>query len=437
LPISLPAGLPAGKTLRAEGLDVLDENDLRSWGRRPLRVCLVNLMPNKPATEVQIARLLAATPVPVELSLCLPDGYSPKSTAPEHLLHYRPWSVLRHEGIDALIVTGAPIEELAFEQVTYWPGLCAILDWARAHPVSSLYICWAAQAALYRYHSVAKHLLPEKLFGVFGQHVVNARSPLMRGFSETFPVPVSRHTEVREAELPADAALGVLAASDESGLCLVEDQRNRAVFMFNHLEYEAGTLRDEFLRDRQAARSIAVPRNYFPADDPCRQPANVWRSHGQLLFANWLAEICRSARPRVTDEPQIQWTLSLPRSTGTQLGDIADLLVSVPGGSTDFLPVCLRKLEAMGLAPHALKVHRDPKPGLLIEIRMTAPRLRAIENVAQRLCSLPSVASVAYRTADASGWCVARRGSAAGGVQAANSPGTLSGPLIGTLPAAS
>jgi hypothetical protein len=247
---------------------------------------------------------------------------------------------------------------------------------------------------------------------------------LLAGFSEAFPVPVSRHTEVREAELSADAGLSVLAASVDSGLCLVEDARNRAVFMFNHLEYDAGTLRDEFHRDRQAGRPIEIPANYFPGDDPQRQPLNTWRSHGQLLIANWLADIRRRARPMIADEPQIQWTLASPRNTGEAPADHADYLVSATGTSMDVLSTCLRRLAELRLAPQAVKVHRQANSGLLIEIRTMPSLNRTGEGIAQRLCSVPSVASVAYRTANAAGWCVARGANSPGTLQAANSPGS-------------
>jgi homoserine O-succinyltransferase/O-acetyltransferase len=307
--ISLPAGLPAHRTLLAEGIEVLDRDQLRAWGRRPLRVCLVNLMPNKPVTETQIARLLGATSIPVELTLCLPDGYRSKSTPVDHLAYYRPWSSLRHEPFHALIVTGAPIEALPFEEVGYWPGLCAIFDGARVRAISALYICWAAQAALHHRHGIPKHQLPRKMFGVFRQRASSGGSPLLRGFGEEFPVPVSRHTEVRGADLPVEAGLTVLASSAAAGLCLLEDRHRRAIYMFNHLEYDAETLRDEFLRDRRAGKPVEIPRDYFPGDDPERAPVNIWRPCGHLLFANWLGEIYRTAWPRLGDEPVIQWAL--------------------------------------------------------------------------------------------------------------------------------
>jgi homoserine O-succinyltransferase len=304
--IVLPSGLPARRTLLAEGIEVLDRDQLWAWGSHPLRLCLVNLMPNKAVTETQFARLLGATSIPVELILCLPDGYRSKSTPIDHLAHYRPWTSIRHQPFHALIVTGAPIEALPFEDVAYWSGLCAIFDWARARAIRSLYICWAAQAALYRFRGVPKHRLPRKMFGVFRQRVTGGASHLLRGFGEEFPVPVSRHTEVRAADLPIEAGLAVLAASPDAGLCLVEERGSRAVYMFNHLEYDAETLRDEFRRDRLAGKPVEIPRGYFPGDDPERAPVNIWRPYGHLLFANWLGEVWRTACPRVTNEPVVQ-----------------------------------------------------------------------------------------------------------------------------------
>jgi homoserine O-succinyltransferase len=407
MPIALPSGLPARKTLAAEGLEVVDSEKLLSWGRRPLRVCLVNLMPNKPATELQFARLLAGTPIPVELVLSLPDGYQPKSTPANHLAFYRPWSAVRREAIDALIVTGAPIEELPFEEVTYWKGLCDIFDWARTHPVSSLTICWAAQAALYHMHGVAKRRLERKLFGVYAQQVMQPESPLLTGFSDVFSAPVSRQAEVLEADFPAHAGLSVLATSAGSGLCLVQDMPNRALHMFNHLEYDAGTLGGEYLRDRQAGKEIGIPQNYFPGDDPQKAPINVWRAFGQLLVANWLADISRKARPRISDEPVIQWTLAEMRSAGQ--ADNADLLVQADASGPDMLPDLLRKLDSFGLSASAVKVHRGATPELLIEIRLPGRPLLDIESVAKRLCTVPRVVKAAFRAGNTAGICNAQQ----------------------------
>ena len=403
--ISLPAELPARRTLLAEGIEVLDRDQLRAWGRRPLRVCLVNLMPNKPVTETQIARLLGATSIPVELTLCLPDGYRSRSTPVDHLAHYRPWSSLRHEPFHALIVTGAPIEALPFGDVAYWPGLCAIFDWAHARSISALYICWAAQAALYHRHGIPKHQLPQKMFGVFRQRVSSGGSPLLRGFGEDFPVPVSRHTEMRGADLPAEAGLTVLASSEEAGLCLLEDGARRALYMFNHLEYDAGTLGDEFLRDRRAGKPVDIPRDYFPGDDTERAPPNIWRPHGHLLFANWLGEIYRKAWPRVSDEPVIQWALACSRMDCDGGGaDHSDLLIAT-AGTQDILPSALGALADAGIAPRAVKVHRRPDSGQLIELRLELLTPSAMERIARRLCVLSPVSRVAFRTSDGvGGW---------------------------------
>jgi len=298
LPIALPVGLPARLTLVGEGLEIMTGDELHRRDSRPLRICLVNLMPNKIVTETQICRLLGATSIPVAVTLCVPDSYRSKTTPARHIAtFYWPWTQIRDERFDGLIVTGAPVETLPFEDVTYWRDLRAILDWARSRIASTLYICWAAQAALYHFRGVPKHELAAKRFGIFRHRTAGADSRLLRGFGAEFPVPVSRHTEVRVGDLPAGAGLTVLADSADAGLCLVEDRENRAVCMFNHLEYDAETLRDEFLRDQRAGKSIGIPANYFPDDDPARPAVNVWRPAAHLLFGNWLAEIQRTVRP--------------------------------------------------------------------------------------------------------------------------------------------
>ena len=302
MPISLPDGLPARQVLAMEGVEVPTADELRARGGRPLSICLVNLMPNKIATEAQICRLLGASPIPVDLTLCVPDSYRSKTMPASHLAaFYRRWSQIRDQHFDGLIVTGAPIETLPFEAVTYWPDLTAMLDWARARVASSLYICWAAQAALYRFHAVPKHPLPAKVFGVFNQRVASRDARLLKGFGDEFPAPVSRYTEVRAIDLPARAGLTVLAGSAETGLCLIDDRDHRAVYMFNHLEYDAETLRQEFFRDRLAGKLVGIPANYFPDDDPARPAMNVWRPAAQLLFGNWLDAIQRTAWTQDTD----------------------------------------------------------------------------------------------------------------------------------------
>lgn len=294
--IILPDGLPARWTLKAEGLEAASRREAQQAAApgRALRVLLINLMPDKPAAERQISRLLAGTPHAVELALAIPDGYRPKTADPAHIwAFYRPWSRLADQAFDGLIVTGAPVETLAYEEVTYWRELTAIFDWARARVRRSLYICWAAQAALRHLHGVPKRRLPAKLSGVYRHRVHDAGHPLMRGFGEAFATPVSRHTEVRVADLPRGRGLEVLATSEEAGLCAVADRANRALYMFNHLEYEADTLLREYRRDRAAGLAAAPPRHYFPGDDPARAPVDGWSAYGRLLFGNWLDEIRR------------------------------------------------------------------------------------------------------------------------------------------------
>jgi len=360
--IALPVGLPARQILLDEGVEVLAGDELHRRVRRPLRLCLINLMPNKMVTEVQIARLLGVTSIPVELTLCVPDSYRSNTTPADHLTaFYQPWSRVRDQPFDGVVVTGAPVETLPFEEVTYWSELCAIFDWARALSIHGFYICWAAQAALYHFHGVSKRQLPEKMFGVFHHHLTNAASPLLRGFGKEFPAPVSRHTEVCLADLPNQAQLKVLAVSPEAGVCLIEDRSSRAVYMFNHLEYDTRTLGDEFMRDRQAGKFVRVPCNYFPENDPQRTPVNIWRPYGTLLVANWLGEIQRTASPCVSDEPLIQWALASPQTAYSDAQDHSAFLIS-GADSANILPSARRALGNAGIAPRLVKVH--PRLGL-------------------------------------------------------------------------
>ena len=287
--IILPDGLSAGAVLRAEGIEVLND---RRPGRRPLRVGLLNLMPDKPATERQFARLLGRMPRDVELVLMQPATHRPRNTPAEHLADfYRPWHAVAREGLDGLIVTGAPVELMPFAEVDYWPELCRILDWARRRVRSSFHVCWAAQAALYRFRGIGKQVLPAKRFGVFTQRVTAPGSPLVVGLPARFPVPVSRHTESLADEIARDAGLVPIAVSDEAGLCLVEDEDNRAVYAFNHFEYDADTLAREYRRDLAASAAIRLPQNYFLGDDPNVAPVNTWRAAATMLFENWLGQL--------------------------------------------------------------------------------------------------------------------------------------------------
>ncbi|MDW8371770.1 MAG: homoserine O-succinyltransferase, partial [Geminicoccaceae bacterium] len=253
-------------------------------------------MPDKPKTETQLARLLGATPLQVELTLLTTSTYRPNTVPLSHLqAFYTTWEEVRHRKFDGLIVTGAPVELLPFEEVKYWPELCAIFDWSRTHCHSSFHICWGAQAALYHFHRVPKHTLPTKRFGIYTHYVIERRDarrpPLLRGFDDYFQVPVSRHTEVRIEDLPKDAGLEVLAVSNAAGLCLLHEPKYRTVYMFNHLEYDSLTLHDEYMRDKEKRADVSMPINYYPDDDPSKPPRNCWRAYAHLLFGNWINEM--------------------------------------------------------------------------------------------------------------------------------------------------
>lgn len=292
MPIKIPDTLPARATLEAEGVVLMRETDAARQDIRPLRIGLLNLMPDKPRTETQFARLLGATPLQVELSLVQLASHTSRNTPAEHLAaFYRTWDEVADQRFDGFIITGAPVETLSFEAVGYWDELRRILDWTQAHVHSCLTICWGAQAALRHFHGVDKHLLSQKRSGVYAHRLVAPCSPYLRGLADEVDVPVSRWTEVRPEDLPAEAGLKVLLESDEAGLCLIEDPARRSLHMFNHLEYDATTLAEEFARDSAKDPSTPLPAHYFPGGDPGRAPANRWRSHAHLLFANWINQI--------------------------------------------------------------------------------------------------------------------------------------------------
>jgi homoserine O-succinyltransferase/O-acetyltransferase len=292
MPIKIPNNLPARSTLEHEGVMVMTEDAAVRQDIRPLRIGLLNLMPNKIKTETQFARLVGATPLQVEMTLIKITSHIPKNTPAEHMLaFYRNWESVKGEKFDGFIVTGAPVELLEFESVTYWDELRRIFDWTQSHVHSSMNICWGAQASLYHFHGVQKHTLPKKAFGVYRHRNLNPSSPYLRGFSDDFSIPVSRWTEVQRKELPTNSGLEVLIESDEVGVCLVNDAPHSAVYMFNHIEYDTRTLADEYWRDINAGRPIELPRNYFPGGDPHALPENRWRSHAHLLFGNWINQV--------------------------------------------------------------------------------------------------------------------------------------------------
>ena len=298
MPIKIDDDLPARQTLEAEGLIIMGQADAIRQDIRPLRIALLNLMPDKIKTETQIARLLGASPLQIELTLARISHHVSRNTSADHMASfYRPWTDVRNEKFDGVIITGAPVEHLPFEEVHYWNELQQVFEWTQTHVHRSLAICWAAQAALHHFHGVQKHLLDEKAFGVFDHHSLSPSSPWMRGFSDTFSVPVSRWSEIRRDDLPQDAGLQILAESRDTGLCLVNDPVHSTLCMFNHLEYDSHTLADEYARDAKGQ----LPLHYFPSDDPGQKPSNRWRSHAHLLFGNWIDEMYQSTPYQIAD----------------------------------------------------------------------------------------------------------------------------------------
>jgi homoserine O-succinyltransferase len=292
MPIKIPDKLPAFQTLVNEGVRVMTETAAVRQDIRPMQIGLLNLMPNKIKTELQFARLLGATPLQVELSLIRIGNHVSKNTAEEHLLNfYLPWEATKHRKFDGLIITGAPIETIPYEEVTYWEEMQKIFDWTETNVHSTMNVCWGGMAALYHFHGVPKHDLPEKAFGVYRQKIMNPASPYLSGFSDKFAIPISRWAEIRTADVQACPDVTVLAHSPEKGLCIAETSRHRRLYVMDHLEYDSTSLGDEYARDVQANVPIKLPHDYFPGDDPTQTPLNRWRPHGHLLLSNWINEI--------------------------------------------------------------------------------------------------------------------------------------------------
>ncbi|MCF6368861.1 homoserine O-acetyltransferase MetA [Rhizobium halophilum] len=292
MPIKIPDTLPAFETLMHEGVRVMTETVAVRQDIRPLQIGLLNLMPNKIKTELQMARLVGATPLQVELSLIRIGGHKAKNTSEEHLLSfYETWEEVRHRKFDGFIITGAPVETLPFESVTYWDEMQQILDWTTTNVHSSMNVCWGAMAAIYHFHGVPKHELKEKAFGVYRHRNLCPSSVFLTGFSDDFQVPVSRWTEVRREDIQKIPDLKILMESEEMGVCLVEEKNGRRLYMFNHVEYDSTSLAEEYFRDLDAGVAIKLPHNYFPQDDASMPPQNRWRSHAHLLFGNWINDI--------------------------------------------------------------------------------------------------------------------------------------------------
>ncbi len=298
MPIKLQSELPAVKILEDENIFVMTETRAITQDIRPLKILILNLMPTKIDTETQLSRLLGNTPLQVEIELINTESHKSKNTSEEHLLaFYKQFSDVKENYYDGMIITGAPVEKLEFEEVDYWEELCEIMEWSKTHVQSTLHICWGAQAGLYYHFGVKKHMLPEKLSGVYAHKVDYKRSILFRGFDDEFYVPHSRYTTVLREEIESVPGLTVLASSDKAGVYTVKSKNGRQIFVTGHSEYDADTLNKEYTRDKTAGINPKIPENYFPNDDDTQPPLIKWRGHATLLFTNWLNYFVYQATP--------------------------------------------------------------------------------------------------------------------------------------------
>ncbi|MCQ2457782.1 MAG: homoserine O-succinyltransferase [Clostridia bacterium] len=289
MPIKIPNELPAFKTLTDENIFIMKETRAVTQDIRPLQIAIVNLMPTKIDTETQLLRLLGNTSLQVETELIMMKSHESKNTSKEHLLaFYKTFDEIRDRRFDGMIITGAPVENMPFEQVEYWDELCEIMEWSKTHVHSTFHICWGAQAGLYYHYGIPKYPLEKKLFGVFPHSAERKNYILLRGFDDVFMVPHSRHTTVRREDVEACPALKILASSPDAGLYAVATDNGKQVFIMGHSEYDPRTLEKEYLRDKNAGLPIDVPANYYPDNDDTRPPLVTWRGHANLLYANWL-----------------------------------------------------------------------------------------------------------------------------------------------------
>ncbi|MBQ3519589.1 MAG: homoserine O-succinyltransferase [Clostridia bacterium] len=289
MPIKIPNELPATQILEDENIFVMTEKRAITQDIRPLHILMLNLMPTKIVTETQISRLLGNSPLQVELELLQTATHKSKHTSAEHMIaFYKTFDEVKHRNFDGMIITGAPVENMPFEDVEYWDELTEIMEWTKTHVTSTLHICWGAQAALYYHYGIPKYPLEKKLFGVFEHTVDYKKSILFRGFDDVFPAPHSRHTTVRREDIESVEELRVLASSEKAGVYVVATPKGRRIFVTGHSEYDADTLAKEYFRDKNAGLPIDVPENYFPGNDDTKAPLVTWRSHANLLFSNWL-----------------------------------------------------------------------------------------------------------------------------------------------------
>ncbi|MDO4488934.1 MAG: homoserine O-succinyltransferase [Eubacteriales bacterium] len=300
MPIKIPVDLPATKTLHEENIFVMDTLRATTQDIRPLHILILNLMPTKITTETQLARLLGNTPLQIEVELLAVSGRTPKNTPKEHMLaFYKSFNEVRENYYDGLIITGAPVEQMPFEEVDYWAELCEIMEWSKSHVFSTFHICWGAQAGLYYHYGIEKQALPEKMFGVFPHRVTHKGSILFRGFDDVFYAPHSRHTTINREQVENTPELKILAESEEAGIYAISTDGGRQIFITGHSEYDPNTLNDEYKRDKNAGLPIKVPKYYFPNDDDTKEPLCTWRSGANLLYSNWLNYFVYQTTPYV------------------------------------------------------------------------------------------------------------------------------------------
>ena len=289
MPIKVQSGLPAKGILENENIFVMDEYRAMHQDIRPLQICILNLMPVKQDTELQLLRVLSNTPLHIDVSFMKMNSHVSLNTPIHHLNRfYNTFNELRNRRFDGLIITGAPVEQIPFEEVDYWPELCEIMEWTKDHVTSTFHICWGAQAGLYYHYGMEKVMLPEKLFGVFEHKVMNRKIPLVRGFDDYFYITHRRHTAVRSEQIHACSDLTVLAESEEAGVFLCMTEGGKQIFIMGHPEYDRYTLHNEYIRDKEKGLPIKIPKNYYPEDDDTKKPALQWRSHSNDLYSNWL-----------------------------------------------------------------------------------------------------------------------------------------------------
>ena len=303
MPIKIPADLPATETLHKENIFVMTESRATTQDIRPLKILLLNLMPTKIATETQLARLLGNSPLQADMEFLQTASHTPKNTSAEHMISfYKHFEDVKDNKYDGLIITGAPVEQMPFEEVEYWDELCRIMEWSKTNVTSTFHICWGAQAGLYYHYGIQKYPLDKKLFGVFLHKAEYKRSMLLRGFDDEFWVPQSRHTTVLREDIEKHPELKILASSEEAGVYAVATERGKQIFITGHSEYDADTLKNEYLRDKNAGLPIDVPKNYFPNDDDTKEPVVRWRSHANLIYSNWLNYFVYQITPFNIDE---------------------------------------------------------------------------------------------------------------------------------------